>query len=209
MQDRKAAFDYVFAVPPDFDELDLHPEKDVGRYYGMIDNIVNLLKQRVPNAITIGITDRKFNRKIIPKHSIITSMFSGYGWCLRAHKIWIRSLNVNLYRVNYTHVLTFSPSNRPPKTYKDKTFPRDVYDLPINAYKNYPYAMSPQIVGIHLRHFTKKGDTVYDPFMGSGTTGIVCRSHGRKYLGSEINKETYNLCLERMNEPDLYKASSE
>jgi site-specific DNA-methyltransferase (adenine-specific) len=36
---------------------------------------------------------------------------------------------------------------------------------------------------------TKEGDTVLDPFNGSGTTGISCTKLKRKYIGIEIDKE--------------------
>ena len=36
---------------------------------------------------------------------------------------------------------------------------------------------------------SRKGDFIFDPFMGSGTTAIVAKKLGRKYLGVEINEE--------------------
>jgi len=40
------------------------------------------------------------------------------------------------------------------------------------------------------------GDMVFDPFMGSGTTGIACWDNHRSFIGYEIDKEYYdNACL--------------
>lgn len=36
---------------------------------------------------------------------------------------------------------------------------------------------------------SRKGDFIFDPFMGSGTTAVVAKKLGRKYLGVEINEE--------------------
>ncbi|MGB5288088.1 MAG: DNA methyltransferase [Ignavibacteriaceae bacterium] len=47
----------------------------------------------------------------------------------------------------------------------------------------------PQIPNQLLRRFTKKGDWVLDPFLGSGTTLIECRRLGRNGVGVELNKE--------------------
>ena len=46
--------------------------------------------------------------------------------------------------------------------------------------------------------YTFKGDTVLDPFMGSGTTAVACIHSERKYIGFEINGDFYNLALKRM-----------
>lgn len=35
--------------------------------------------------------------------------------------------------------------------------------------------------------YTKDGDIVYDPFMGTGTTAIACIRENRKYIGSELS----------------------
>jgi site-specific DNA-adenine methylase len=44
-----------------------------------------------------------------------------------------------------------------------------------------------------VERFTKHGDTIFEPFAGSGTTLIVAKNKGRKVLGAEINEETYNI----------------
>jgi DNA modification methylase len=39
-----------------------------------------------------------------------------------------------------------------------------------------------------LNIYTKELDIVYDPFMGTGTTGIACKIINRNFIGSEISK---------------------
>ena len=45
----------------------------------------------------------------------------------------------------------------------------------------------PQIPNQLIRRFTKKGETVFEPFMGSGTTLFECEKLDRKYVGLDIN----------------------
>jgi len=47
----------------------------------------------------------------------------------------------------------------------------------------------PQIPNQLLQRYTKKGDIVFEPFMGSGTTLFECEELGRKYIGLDINPE--------------------
>jgi site-specific DNA-methyltransferase (adenine-specific) len=48
-----------------------------------------------------------------------------------------------------------------------------------------------------IKLFSKKGSLVVDPFLGSGTTALACKNTERKCLGTELNSEYYNICLDR------------
>lgn len=50
-----------------------------------------------------------------------------------------------------------------------------------------------------INAFSNKGDLVYDPFMGSGTTGLVASELSRKYIGSEISEEYCKIARDRIN----------
>ena len=45
---------------------------------------------------------------------------------------------------------------------------------------------------------TNEGDTVLDPFNGSGTTGVMCKKLGRKYIGIDISTEYLNISKQRI-----------
>lgn len=46
---------------------------------------------------------------------------------------------------------------------------------------------------------SRNGDTVLDPFNGSGTTGIACIIGNRKYIGIELEDEYYNISKTRLD----------
>ncbi len=46
---------------------------------------------------------------------------------------------------------------------------------------------------------TNKGDTVFDPFLGTGTTAVVSKKLGRNYYGIEKNKNYFLAAKERIN----------
>jgi len=56
----------------------------------------------------------------------------------------------------------------------------------------------PQIPDQAMRRYTRAGDIVIDPFLGSGTTLIQCRRMGRHGIGIELNPEIEKLARERI-----------
>jgi DNA modification methylase len=63
-----------------------------------------------------------------------------------------------------------------------------------------------------IRLFTKEGDIVLDPFLGSGTTAVACKEQNRHYIGIEIMKEYCLLSEERLKEkykPSLWDLKNE
>ena len=55
-----------------------------------------------------------------------------------------------------------------------------------------------ELVSTILDNFTNEGDVIYDPFMGTGSTAVVCKKLNRKYIGSEISKEYLKVINERL-----------
>ena len=53
-----------------------------------------------------------------------------------------------------------------------------------------------------------KSDTILDPFMGSGTTGVACAKMGKKFIGIELDEDYFNIACRRIEEaykqPDLF-----
>ena len=46
--------------------------------------------------------------------------------------------------------------------------------------------------------FTREGDWVLDPFMGSGTTGLACKLLNRNFIGIDYEEEYFNIAEERL-----------
>ena len=52
----------------------------------------------------------------------------------------------------------------------------------------------------HILSWSNKGDTIYDPFMGSGTTAKMAILNKRHYIGSEISKDYYVISKKRIRD---------
>ena len=45
---------------------------------------------------------------------------------------------------------------------------------------------------------TRPGETVLDPFMGSGTTGVAAVEQGRRFIGIERERRYFDIACERI-----------
>ena len=50
-----------------------------------------------------------------------------------------------------------------------------------------------------ISQLKKDPETILDPFMGSGTTGVACANLGRKFLGIEIERKYFDIACERID----------
>ena len=87
---------------------------------------------------------------------------------------------------------------------RDKAYPTNVLHLATECNnKNHSAAFPEGLPEWFIRLFTQPGDTVLDPFMGSGTTNFVARRMSRNSIGIEIKKEYYNRVQEKIDEKKL------
>ena len=54
----------------------------------------------------------------------------------------------------------------------------------------------------HINTWSKPGDLVLDPFMGSGTTGVACINTGRRFIGMEIDADYYEIARRRIDDAE-------
>lgn len=57
-----------------------------------------------------------------------------------------------------------------------------------------------QLMRYYIENSTQPGDTVIDPFCGTGTTGVAAILSGRNFIGIESNEKWYNVAKARLEE---------
>jgi site-specific DNA-methyltransferase (adenine-specific) len=62
----------------------------------------------------------------------------------------------------------------------------------------HPAIFPSQLAIDHIISWSNEGDTVLDPFMGSGTTGIAALQNDRKFIGIEKDESYFRLSLDRI-----------
>ena len=59
-----------------------------------------------------------------------------------------------------------------------------------------------------IEHLPDNTQTILDPFMGSGTTGVACAKLGRKFIGIELEPKYFDIACKRIEEaykqPDFF-----
>ena len=51
-----------------------------------------------------------------------------------------------------------------------------------------------------LKYYSKEGDTILDPTMGSGSTGVACKNLNREFIGIEKDEEIYAVAIDRIKQ---------
>ena len=82
---------------------------------------------------------------------------------------------------------------------RDMAYPTNVLHLATECRNvNHSAAFPVSLPLWFIKLFTKKGDVVLDPFIGSGTTALAAMSLNRHFIGIEKNKRYYKIALERI-----------
>jgi site-specific DNA-methyltransferase (adenine-specific) len=72
-----------------------------------------------------------------------------------------------------------------------------VWNVPIEQGKH-PTQKPLRLITDWVQAFTDSGETILDPFMGSGTTGVAATEMGRKFIGIERERRYFDIACERI-----------
>jgi DNA modification methylase len=76
---------------------------------------------------------------------------------------------------------------------------RSVWTITTKPFKGAHFAVMPEaLVEPCVLAGSAAGDTVLDPFSGSGTVGVVALRHGRNYIGCELNPDYADISRKRI-----------
>ena len=78
--------------------------------------------------------------------------------------------------------------------------PRVNEEIKTQLRKNvHPTVKPVELMQYLIRLVTPKNGVVLDPFMGSGTTGVVCKKLNRNFIGIELDENYFNIAKERID----------
>lgn len=77
---------------------------------------------------------------------------------------------------------------------------RTVWKINTKPFKGAHFAVFPEkLIEVPIKAGCPENGIVLDPFMGSGTVGVVCKKLNRKFIGIELNEEYAKIAIERIN----------
>jgi site-specific DNA-methyltransferase (adenine-specific) len=77
---------------------------------------------------------------------------------------------------------------------------RAVWQTDVERANGHPTPKPLSLIQDWVRLFSDEGDTILDPFMGSGTTGAACVKLGRKFIGIETDPRYFKIACERIEQ---------
>ena len=180
------------------DNLDL---KIYNQFHSQV--LQNLL--RVSNLIFYNIQIVTGSKKSVFK------MIGDYADYLKEIVVWDKghaepSIGQGILNKRTELILIFSNNNSISRRFKTAQFKRgflnDIWQIPVNKTqtKKHKAVFPKKLVKKILENFTLENHIIYDPFMGTGTTGIVAKNMNRKYVGSEICKEYVEIANRKIKE---------
>ena len=92
---------------------------------------------------------------------------------------------------------------------KSMVYPDNVlYFATVCDNRNHSAAFPLELPNWFIKLFSKKGDIILDPFLGSGTTALAAKTLQRHYVGMESNSQYYRVALKNIASLEPKKKNS-
>ncbi len=117
--------------------------------------------------------------------------------------LWTRKSKNSNHTFNYEKMKVWNNPKDKLKN-RDKQM-RSVWSIPLipkdeKEFGKHPTQKPLELLNRIISSSSNEGDWVLDPFLGSGTTGIVCSILNRNFIGIDLNKEYLDVAIKRFKD---------
>lgn len=115
-----------------------------------------------------------------------TAKWSSLGFRIVGQFVWHKPYASKTGFAHYTHESAFLLAKGRPQQPDNPI--NDVLPWEYSGNRVHPTEKAVSVMAPLIRSFSKPGDVVLDPFLGSGTTAVASALTGRNYLGVELEE---------------------
>lgn len=144
----------------------------------------------------------------IIKVETVIELAQKYGFYYKTTGIWHKTnpmpRNMNLHFVNSTEAwIYFTYKTRTGTFNNDGSMLHDFVETSVTplserSYGKHPTQKPEKLMSYFVSVLSNENDTVLDPFMGSGTSGVVSKELGRNFIGIELNEDYFIIAGKRI-----------
>lgn len=158
-------------------------------------------------------------KKMKPKSSVlmfmsllkignVVELATKHGFYYKTTGVWHKSnpmpRNMNLHFINSLEGwIYFTYGSKTGTFNNDGKAIHDFIENPVaskseRAFGTHPTQKPVSLMESFVKLLSNENDTVLDPFMGSGSTGVACKNLNRQFVGIELNEDYFNIATNRI-----------
>ena len=145
----------------------------------------------------------------IIKVETLIAIAEKHGFYYKTTGIWHKTnpmpRNMNLHFVNSTEAWVYFTFKKKTGTFNNGgALFHDFIETSVTPngerrYGKHPTQKPESLIQHFVEILSNQGDRILDPFMGSGTTGVVSKKANRNFIGVELNEEYFKIAFNRIN----------
>ena len=178
-------------------------------YFNFLDSVIDKLLKLC--KITF------FNIQMITGNKIALMQILGkYAYNIKDIIIWDKcisqpAMHENILNSQFEFIIIFDSEKPYNRAFDYSNFDRgtetNVWRIQRQPNKYNKASFPEELVLRIIKDFTKDDETIFDPFMGSGTTGIVCAKINRNFVGCELDTDMFEIAKNRIENQEKISKS--
>lgn len=194
--------DYIFTSPPynrkRNDKYELYDD-NIEDYYQFLVDFTDKALSKTKKHLFMNIQTNYYNKSEVYRY------IGHYADKIKQIIIWEKSNPLPANGHNITNAYEYFIVLGDKSLKSNETYTKNCITTSVNTEHNpiHKAVMKQEVADWFIKMFTSEGDTVCDPFMGLGTTGISCIKYNRNFIGIELNEVYFETAKNKIDEYKL------